>query len=137
MAVISISSWELGRDLAFRCLDYNIDVIGRRPSVVGMTPWESLGEDPDEPKWRDLCITMMRQHKFRGFKRYMQMPTGTFCMISNGVPIFQHGTGRWAGVRGRSAAIPWKVLVVPVQELSGKTAHLAIQGFQANLRRDN
>lgn len=107
MVAISIDNWELGRDLRFRYLNYNAEITGDPPqSVIGMTIWEAAGGSLSDPKWLANCIAMGCQEEFQGFTCELVRPGGRFLFVVDGWPIWRHGDGRWAGVRGRSVATP-------------------------------
>jgi len=72
----------------------------RSATILGRTPWEVFGADPDGPLWGPHRERIARREPFRGFRYAVEAADGKLIHYEvNGAPFF-HDDGRFAGYRG-------------------------------------
>ena len=100
--------WEMDGDFRFTFVSdsYDKTLEPKRDLAIGKTPWEIVGEDPDEDEtWRWHRDDLLARRPFRGFEYQAADGAGEVTRWSiSGVPVFD-GKGIFRGYRGAAVDI--------------------------------
>jgi signal transduction histidine kinase len=118
--------WEADDELRFSWVSDSAMVRAMQmPQRLGMTPWEALGTNPDDPHWVRLRGDMEAHLPFRDFRDEETDKEGQNHSVSvSGVPLFD-GSRRFIGYRGTGRDITADVNAAHELELAKEHAEVA------------
>ena len=118
--------WELDDGLRFSWVSDSpmIRAMGV-PQRMGMTPWDTLGGNVDEPHWQHLRDDLLAHRPFRNFRDEEIDQSGHHHSVSiNGNPVFDCA-GRFIGYRGTGRDITADVVAAHELEMAKDRAEAA------------
>lgn len=118
--------WEADDELHLSWVSESAVVRAMRvPQRLGMTPWEALGANPNEPHWVHLREDMEGHRPFRDFRDEEIDSDGQSHSVSvTGVPLFD-ASGRFIGYRGTGRDITADVKAAHELEMAKEHAEAA------------
>ncbi len=118
--------WEADDELRFSWVSDSAMIHAMQvPQRLGMTPWDALGGNPDDPHWARLRRDMESHRPFRDFRDEEIDGNGQSHSVSvTGVPLFD-GSGRFIGYRGTGRDISGDVKAARELEAAKEHAETA------------